>query len=101
MSECAMTMQLALDFSLRALVDAHPVVSRVLVLAVIFMSGYLDVALLGRRDLACVTWFGGLVALTGWIAYPWSPARIVGGALVFLIGIVSMVVYCRRRVRRT
>ena len=84
-----------LGLGLDALLEHHPAVARVFILAVIFASGYFEAAVLKARGLACVTWFLGLGALAAWIAYPWTPFRICAAALVFLSGLLLMVAYYR------
>jgi hypothetical protein len=74
-------------------------VLRILGLTVIFLIGYLEGAVLKRRDIACATWFWGLAALTAWIAYPLTIVRICIGAIVFVSGVILMITYYKRAKR--
>jgi hypothetical protein len=75
---------------------------RVALLTGIFLLGCFESAVLRMPNLACVTWFPGLAALTAWIAYPLTAYRIFMGAIVLVTGLALMVTYCRRsRVRTT
>ncbi len=76
--------------------EDHSTVVRVLLLAVLLLSGYLESALLKQRELACVTWLVGLGALTVWVVYPLTIVRIGIGTLVLLSGVMLVAVYYRR-----
>lgn len=78
-----------------ALSEDHPTVVRVLLLAVILLSGYVESALLKQRKLACVTWLVGLGALTVWVIYPLTILRMGIGILVLLSGVMLVNVYYR------
>jgi hypothetical protein len=78
-----------------AVVDHHPIAARVLLLAAIFASGYFEAVVLKSRDAACSTWFICLGALTAWIAYSWTTASILAGAVVFASGLILLIVYYR------
>jgi hypothetical protein len=76
-------------------VDHQHIAARVLLLAAIFASGYFEAVVLKSRDLACTTWFICLGALTAWIAYSWTTASILAGAVVFATGLILLIVYYR------
>ena len=96
----AMTGQLGLTTGAEALLVLHPTLIRFLLLAVIFLFGYLEGAVFEKRDLACATWFWGLAALTAWIVYPGTAIRVYAGIVVFVSGVFILIVYYRRRVPR-
>ena len=77
--------------------DEHYTALRVLLLTAIFLFGYLEGAVFKQRELACVTWFTGLAALTAWIVYPLTAIRMCIGAIVFVSGVILMTVYYRRK----
>jgi Flp pilus assembly protein TadB len=79
---------------MNSFIDNHSTVLRILLLTAIFLSGYID-AFLKMRDLASVTWFIGLGALTVWIVYPLTTIRICIGAIVFVSGIILIIIYYR------
>lgn len=79
--------------------DDHSTVLRVVVLLAIFLSGYVEAAFFKLKDLACVTWFIGLAALTAWIVYPLTTVRICIGVIVFVAGVILMIIYYRRAKR--
>jgi len=95
MPKCAVIVCLAFTLGSNAVVDHHPIAVRVLLLAAIFASGYFEAVVLKSRNLACTTWFIGLGALTAWIAYSWTTASIVAGAVVFASGLILLIVYYR------
>jgi hypothetical protein len=45
---------------------------------------------------ACGTWAFGLVALTAWVAYPFTVGRSCLGAIVFIAGISLITLYYRQ-----
>ena len=90
-----MIVQLVLGLNWNALFERHRTGMAVLVLAAVFASGFFDAAILRKKDWACATWFVGLVSLTAWIAYSWTTASILAGALVFVSGLILLTVYYR------
>jgi len=86
---------LVLMLNWNGLLERHGTVVGVLALAAVFASGVLDAAILKKKDWACATWFLGLVSLAGWIAYSWTTASILAGAVVFASGLILLIVYYR------
>lgn len=84
---------------MNSFIDNHSTALRVLLLMAIFLSGYLEGAFFKQRELACVTWFTGLGALTAWIVYPLTTVRICIGAIVLVSGVILMIIYYRRTKR--
>ncbi len=84
-----------IGFEMKAFFDYT--ILRILLLVGIFFVGWLEAAALKRRDIACITWFWGLAALTTWIVYPLTAFRIFLGAIIFVSGMVIMVIYYRRK----
>ena len=78
-----------------ALLEHHGTAVGVLALVAVFASGMFDAVILKKKDWACATWFLGLVSLTAWIAYSWTTASILAGAVVFASGLILLIVYCR------
>ena len=72
------------------------VIVRVLILAAIFLGGYLEDKVLKRKDFACATWFLGLGGLTAWIAYPLTMGRMALSASTFIVIMALMIGYYRR-----
>jgi hypothetical protein len=73
---------------------------RIALLTGVLIFGYLEGAVLHRRDWACVTWMTGLAALTAWVAYPFTASRICLGAIVFIAGVSLIVLYYRQSKNR-
>jgi len=71
---------------LKALAHHHPTEARILLLAGIFASGWLD-AKMKLRDLACATWAFGLFALVFWLALS-STLGLVIAPVVCVAGLV-------------
>ena len=93
--ECAMIARLGLVLNWKALLERQDTAMGALALAVVFASGLFDAAILKRKDWACATWFLGLLSLTAWIAYSWTTASILAGAVVFASGL-TLLVLCHR-----
>jgi hypothetical protein len=74
-------------------IDQYPVTARILLLAVIFASGYVEAFVWKSRALACATWFGCLGALTAWIAYSGTLVAIVSAAGVFTLGLLLLIAF--------
>jgi hypothetical protein len=83
------------EWGANTVVDHHPIAARVLLLAAIFASGCFEAVVLKSKALACTTWFICLGALTAWIAYSWTTASILAGAVVFASGLILLIVYYR------
>ena len=92
MPKCAM-ISCAVDVNLMA--DHYPILSRALLLAVIFASGCFEAFVLKLRKLACSTWFIGLGGLTAWIAYPAKMPSIIAASVVFVSGLILLISYYR------
>ena len=84
-------------FGTSGFLDRHPDVVRVLVLGALFLVGYAEAALLKLRGVACGTWFLALAAACIWIGYPATPVRAAAGLGAFLVGIVGLVIFYRKR----
>lgn len=93
-----MTVQVALLIAESGFNAHHPAGWLVLLLAAILLFGCFEGFVVGRRDFACVTWFWGLLELTGWIAHPLTKPRICMGSVVFVSGLILIIVYYRGRV---
>jgi hypothetical protein len=63
----------------------------------LFLSGVFEALVLKRKDLACSTWLLELLILVGGVVYPLTTIRIVGGAVIFVFGVVLIVAYYRHR----
>ena len=87
--------ELGLGGGLGALFEHHPTAARVLVLAAVFVFGYLYAFVIGRRDLACYNWFWVLAVVTIWIGYPLTTVRICLAAVVFVLGLSLLTIYYR------
>jgi hypothetical protein len=74
----------------------HPLISRVLVFALLFGSGCFEAFVMKHRDLATATWFMALVALAIWIGYPLTVLSQSAAVVVFLCGFSLIVIYRRR-----
>jgi ABC-type cobalamin transport system permease subunit len=72
---------------------------RLLVLAGIFLLGYLEHLTLGKRDVVCVTWFWGLAGLVVWVVYPLTTLRICAGSAVLVSGLFLLALYYKRLAR--
>ena len=81
---------------MNTLFDNHSTFLRVVVLLAIFLSGYVEAVFFKLKDLACVTWFMGLAALTAWIVYPLATVRIFIGVVVFVTGMIFIILYYRK-----
>jgi len=79
------------------LLDRHAVAARVLVLVGVFLVGYAEAMILKSRGVASVTWLLALAAACIWIAYPVKPIRIVAGLGAFIVGVVGLVIFYRKR----
>jgi hypothetical protein len=95
MSKCGVIACLWLALDANAVVEHHPIAARVLLLVAIFASGCFEAFVLKLRNLACSTWFICLGALTAWIAYSWTDASILAGAVVFASGLILLIIYYR------
>jgi len=95
MPKCAVIACFALALDANAVIEHHPVAVRVLLLAAIFASGCFEAFVLKSRTLACTTWFICLGALTAWIVYPWTTASVIAAAVVFVLGLSLLIVFCR------
>lgn len=91
-----MIARLGLGLDWNSLLEHHGTAVRVVILAGIFASGFFDAAFFKKKDWACATWFIGLAALTAWIAYSWTTAAFLAGAVVFASGLILLIVYYRR-----
>jgi len=89
--------RLGLGLNWNALLERHgtAVAALALALAAVFASGFSDAAVLKKKDWACATWFVGLVSLAAWIAYSWTTACILAGAVVFASGLILLIIYYR------
>lgn len=83
-------------FDGRGFIESHPIWSRFLLLAALFGWGCFEAFVLGRKALACSTWFIALSALTVWIGYSLTLISIISAAFVFAAGLGLLVVYYRR-----
>ena|SRR5437868_3551722 len=90
-----MIARLGLGLNWNALLERHGIAVAALVLAAVFASGFFDAVVLKKKDWACATWFLGLVSLAAWIAYSWTTASILAGAVVFASGLILLIVYYR------
>ena len=72
---------------------------RVLIVVGLGFLGWLENTVFKMSLLATVTWFWALAALTAWIVYPLTIARIGLGATVFVAGVVALVAHYRRTKR--
>ena len=79
------------------LLDRHAVAARVLVLVGVFLVGYAEAMILKSRGVASVTWLLALAAACIRIAYPITPIRIVAGLGAFIVGVVGLVIFYRKR----
>jgi hypothetical protein len=95
LQECAMIARLGLALNWNALFERHGTTIGALALAAVFASGLFDAAILKKKDWACATWFLGLLSLSAWIAYSWTTASILAGAVVFASGLILLIVYYR------
>jgi hypothetical protein len=75
------------------MIEQHPVVARVLLLAVLFASGCVEAFVWKTRAVACATWFGCLGALSAWIAYSGTLAAIVSAVGVFTLGLLLLIAF--------
>ena len=82
--------------SASSLATAHPVVARVLVLALMFGSGCFEAFVLRMRDLATLTWFMTLFALAIWVGYSLTLASELAAGAVFISGFALIIIYRRR-----
>jgi len=73
---------------------SHPVLAPGLLLLGMFASGCLE-ALLKLKDLATLTWFMTLLALTGWIGHSLTPLAIAAAGGIFVSG-CALIVWYRR-----
>jgi hypothetical protein len=78
------------------LIEQYPTAAAIILLMLIFGSGYFD-HLVGSRDIACVTWFWGLLILSIWIATFATVAlfALVLAPIVFATGLVALIGYRR------
>jgi len=76
--------------------DHHPIIARVLLLAAIFLSGCFEAFFIKQKELACLTWFTCLGALTVWIAYSLTMVSVVIATVIFTSGMILLVIYYRR-----
>jgi hypothetical protein len=79
-----------------ALIQQHPTAAVIFTLMLIFGSGCLD-HWVGSRDMACVTWFGGLVSLSFWIFsfVGVTLFALVLAPIVLATGLVALIGYYR------
>lgn len=77
------------------ILERHGVAVGALALAAVFALGIFDAVILKKKDWACAAWFLGLVSLTAWIAFSWTTASILAGAMVFACGLILLIVYYR------
>jgi hypothetical protein len=76
--------------------DAHPSLTALLAVVILFVSGCIEGPILGDRDLACATWTTGLLIVVIWVGYSLTPLRMVGATTTLLVGISLIVKYYRR-----
>lgn len=66
----------------------------ILFLIAVFLFGYyFEVVFLKRKDLACLTWFWGLMVLAIWIVYPLTLIRVCVGTIVSAVGLFFLYRY--------
>ena len=75
---------------------------RILVLVIVFLTGYADLKILKSRGVACMTWLIGVMIGSFCVVYLPLPAPIgiIAGCVVFLCGVVALVVFYRGRPRQ-
>jgi hypothetical protein len=79
-----------------ALVQHHLLLSRALILAMVFLYGYLEAAVYKWRVSAFITWLLGLCALSVMIGYPPTTLRTFLGAITLLLGLVLILSYFKK-----
>jgi len=80
--------------------ENYPFTARILALAIFFLSGFFEAAILKQKVWACATCFLGLGALTAGIVYPLTAVRISFGVTVFVSGVVLLILYYKRQAPR-
>ena len=82
-----------------SLINEHPAITRVVVLAIVFLSGCIEAFLIKSRAIATMTWLLGLAAACIWIADSGTPVRVAASIAAFLCGLGILIAYHRRRPR--
>lgn len=93
---------MAHDYSgqlMHSMFDTHPLLARILVLCAILASGFFEAFVLDLKELACVTWFTALAALTAWVAYPLTLLSIGAATAIFALGLILLIRFYRSRLR--
>jgi|SRR5690348_2735679 len=93
MPECAVILRTLIWSALHDFFERHVAVIGILVLALIFLSGLLDVVVFKQRGLARATWFWGLTALSLWVGVPFTKLRILLAIAVFVAGLGVLVTF--------
>ena len=79
-------------------INLHPTIAVFLVVVLCLLVGYMELKVLGRVDIPCLTWFFGLVI--GTIALVGSDGstvtRWIGAAAFFTVGLCLIVIYYKR-----
>jgi len=73
------------------------VIVRLAALIATLLAGVVELRLLSRRDIPCVTWFMGLLALAVWIAGPFTRVRVIVAGGVVILGTFALHAFYRRR----
>jgi hypothetical protein len=79
-----------------ALFKHYPLLPKALILVLLFLSGYLDIAVFKWRTGAYIMWVWGVLALGIMIGYPPTILRICLGAAAFIFGLVLIHFYFRK-----
>jgi hypothetical protein len=81
-------------------IEHYATTSMMVVVLLFFLSGLFDAVVLKSRNLARVTWVWGLLILAAWTSFPFSLVRIVGAAVVLVVGLGLITMVDRELTRR-